>query len=90
MINQETKKKIFTQFGQSAADTGSCEVQVALFSAQIRSIAEHLKSFPKDRHSQRGLLILVGKRRAFLGYLKKKNSKNYDKIMESLRSNGYM
>ena len=89
-IKKEVKEKIIKQFAKSANDTGSCELQVALLSERIRQVAEHLKSFPKDKHSRTGLLSMVGKRRSFLSYLKKNSSANYDNLMQSLKEVGYL
>jgi small subunit ribosomal protein S15 len=90
MINKEAKTKIIKTFGKSANDVGSSQVQVALLSERIRQISEHLKKSPKDFHSQRGLVILVGKRRSFLNYLKKNQAESYANVLSSLKAHGYM
>ena len=82
MLSKEEKEKIIKEFGKSENDTGSCEVQIALLSERIKQISQHLKSFPKDKHSRRGLLRLVGKRRAFFNYLKKSDVSQYEKLMK--------
>jgi small subunit ribosomal protein S15 len=77
---QETIKK----HQQHQGDTGSPEVQVALLSERIAHLTEHLKSNHKDHHSRRGLLKMVGQRRALLDYLKRKNLDRYKKLIETL------
>lgn len=67
-----------------AKDTGSTEVQVILLTERIADLAKHLKKFPKDADSRRGLLIMVGKRRRLLNYLKKNDQKLYDKLIKDL------
>jgi len=84
MLNKEYKQKLIDEFKISENDTGSCEVQLAIVSARIKEISEHLKSFPKDKHSRRGLLKLVGRRKSFLDYLKKKDHDRYEKILSGL------
>lgn len=84
MITKEIKEKIAKEFGQSEKDTGSCEVQIALLTERIKQISGHLKSFPKDKHSRRGLIRLVARRRAFFGYLKKKSSDRYEFVADKL------
>lgn len=88
MISKETKSLIIKNFAKSANDVGSCEVQIALLSERIKRIAEHLKKAKKDFHSQRGLLLLVGRRRTFLGYLKKNDPKGYESLIQSLKIHG--
>ena len=84
MISKETKEKLVKEFGRSAGDTGSCEVQIALLTERIKQISGHLKSFPKDKHSRRGLIRLVARRRAFFNYLKNKNHDRYEFVAEKL------
>lgn len=90
MINKETKEKLIKTFGISPNDVGSCQVQIALLSERIRQISEHLKKFSKDYHSQRGLLLLVGKRRSFLNYLKTNDTAGHQKVVQSLKEHGLM
>lgn len=73
MLSQDTKKKIIKKSGRSDADTGSPEVQVALLTAQINELTEHLKTHKKDIHSRRGLIKMVATRRKHMAYLEKKN-----------------
>ena len=77
---QETIKK----FSQHEGDTGSPEVQVALLSERISHLTEHLKTNHKDHHSRRGLLKMVGQRRALLDYLKRKSLDRYKKLIDTL------
>lgn len=88
MLNKDQKSKIINQFKKSKNDVGSCEIQIALLSEKIQHVAEHLKAFPKDQHSQRGLVKLVGKRKAFVSYLKKNNPSSYSKVSQLLENNG--
>jgi small subunit ribosomal protein S15 len=80
VIKQETIKK----FQQSEGDTGSPEVQVALLSQRVAHLTEHLKNNHKDHHSRRGLLKMVGQRRALLDYLKRIDLERYKKLIETL------
>jgi len=73
----ERKKSLIEQFRTHEGDTGSPEVQIALLTERIKELTGHLKSFPKDNHSRRGLLKLVGQRRRLLAYLMKKDSARY-------------
>ena len=73
----EGKLEIITEYAVNDGDTGSPEVQVALLTERIKELTEHLKRFPKDNHSRRGLLKLVGQRRRLLAYLMKKDSARY-------------
>jgi small subunit ribosomal protein S15 len=90
MIRKEIKEKLIKAFGKSTKDVGSSEVQIALLSERIRQISEHLKKAPKDYHSQRGLLMLVGRRRTFLNYLEKNDLKGFGKVQQNLKENGYL
>lgn len=83
-IYTEDKKKIISQFHLHDKDTGSCEVQIALLTERINLLSEHLKSHKKDHNSRRGLLKMVGRRRRFLDYLKKHDSKRYEEIIGRL------
>jgi small subunit ribosomal protein S15 len=84
MLAQEKKKEIIAKFQQHEGDTGSPEVQIALLSARILELTEHFKIHKKDHHSRRGLLKLVGQRRAMLNYLKKNDFNRYRKIVTDL------
>ena len=78
MISKEKKAAIIEQYGRKAGDTGSPEVQIAILTARIAELTEHLKSNQKDHHSRRGLLKMVGQRRGLLDYLKKNYGLHYD------------
>ncbi|ABV33958.1 MULTISPECIES: 30S ribosomal protein S15 [Pseudothermotoga] len=87
-MNQEEKKKIIEQFRINEKDTGSAEVQVAILTARIRHLTEHLKAHPKDFHSRRGLMKMVGRRRKLLRYLRKSNPESYKSLIEKLNLRG--
>ena len=72
MISKDKKQAIIAEYGRSEGDTGSPEVQVAILTARIKELTEHLKVNQKDHHSRRGLLKMVGQRRNMLAYLNKK------------------
>lgn len=84
MISKEKKTAIIKEYGRSEGDTGSPEVQVAVLTARIQELTEHLKKNPKDHHSRRGLLKMVGQRRGLLGYLKEKDIERYRALIEKL------
>lgn len=84
MITSEMKKDIVAKYGRTPEDTGSPEVQVALLTARINRLTEHLKAHKKDHHSRRGLLKMVGQRRGLLAYLKKKDIEGYRQLIEKL------
>lgn len=84
MITKEKKQSVMNEYARTAGDTGSPEVQVAVLTARISELTEHLKANPKDHHSRRGLLKMVGKRRNLLGYLKKKDIERYRSLIEKL------
>ena len=84
MITAEQKKEIEAKYGKTPEDTGSPEVQIALLSARIADLTEHLKTHKKDHHSRRGMLKMVGQRRGLLDYLKKTDIERYRAIVEKL------
>ena len=84
MISKEQKEQIVAQYGRKAGDTGSPEVQIAILTARIAELTEHLKSNQKDHHSRRGLLKMVGQRRGLLDYLKKSDLEGYRALIEKL------
>ena len=84
MIKTEMKKEIIAKYGKTPEDTGSPEVQIALLSARIADLTEHLKVHQKDHHSRRGMLKMVGQRRGLLDYLKKTDIERYRAIVEKL------
>lgn len=84
MISKEKKADIIKTYGRTPEDTGSPEVQIALLTARIVELTEHLKVNKKDHHSRRGLLKMVGQRRNLLEYLKKKDLEGYRALIEKL------
>ena len=84
MIAKEKKQAIMAEYGRTPNDTGSPEVQVAVLTARIQELTEHLKNHPKDHHSRRGLLKMVGQRRGLLEYLKNKDINRYRALIEKL------
>jgi small subunit ribosomal protein S15 len=84
MLTTEAKSKIITDLQTHKKDSGSTEVQIGIFTEDIRQLTEHLKIHKKDNHSRRGLLLMVGKRRALLGYLQKKDPIKYQEILKKL------
>lgn len=84
MISKEKKTAIMNEYARTPGDTGSPEVQVAVLTARIQELTEHLKVNPKDHHSRRGMLKMVGQRRGFLEYLKKKDIERYRTLIERL------
>lgn len=83
-LSEMTKLEIIEQYKIHEGDTGSPEVQIALLTARINHLNEHLKLHKKDHHSRRGLLKMVGQRRGLLDYLKKKDIERYRVIITSL------
>ncbi len=83
-LAREQKQEIMTGFAANDGDTGSPEVQIALLTERIKALTEHLRSFPKDNHSRRGLLKLVGQRRRLLAYLLKKDNARYRAVIGRL------
>ncbi len=84
MLTKEQKAQIIGDNARGAGDTGSPEVQIAVLTARIAYITEHLKSHKKDHHTRRGLLQMVGRRRGLLNYLEKKDITRYRAIIEKL------
>ena len=84
MLSKRKKQITIKDYARHDTDTGSAEVQIALLSRQITALADHLKKHAKDHHSRRGLLMMVGKRRKFLRYLKQENEKSYLKLAKKL------
>ncbi len=83
-LAREQKLSVVTTFARSEGDTGSPEVQIALLTERIKGLTSHLKSFPKDNHSRRGLLKLVGHRRRLLAYLIRKDNVRYRAVIGQL------
>ncbi len=84
VFSSEEKRKLIEQFKLHETDTGSPEVQVGLLTHRISYLTDHLKVHKKDHHSRRGLLMLVGRRRRLLNYVKNKDVKRYRTIIETL------
>ena len=84
MIAKEKKQAIMNEYARTPGDTGSPEVQVAILTTRIQELTEHLKKNPKDHHSRRGLLKMVGQRRGLLAYLKKIDIERYRSLIERL------
>ena len=84
MLTKEQKNELIRTYGKNEHDSGSTEVQIALLTARIVYLTEHFKQQPKDFHSRRGLLRLVGRRRNFLNYLKAENVNRYQEIIKKL------
>ncbi len=84
MITKEKKKKIIKEYALKEGDTGSPEVQIAILTARINELNEHLKIHKKDHHSRRGLLKMVGQRRNLLGYLRKIDVERYRTLISRL------
>ena len=83
-LEKQEKQKIISEFEVHEGDTGSPEVQIALLTERIGQLSEHLKSFEKDKHSRRGLLAMVNKRRRLLAYLQKKDEVRYTAVVKKL------
>ena len=83
-LTADRKQEIVAKFGENAQDTGSTRVQVALLTARINDLTEHLRSHKKDHHSRRGLLMLVGQRRRLLNYLSKHDLEGYRALIAEL------
>ena len=84
MISKEKKAAIIAEYGRKAGDTGSPEVQIAILTARIQELTAHLQENPKDHHSRRGLLKMVGQRRGMLAYLQKKDLEGYRALIAKL------
>ncbi len=84
MISKEKKTAIINEYGRKPGDTGSPEVQIAVLSARIAELTEHLKANPKDHHSRRGMYKMIGQRRGLLDYLMKTDLEGYRAIIDKL------
>jgi small subunit ribosomal protein S15 len=83
-LDSAKKQEIIAKYGRTEGDTGSSEVQIALLTARIAELTEHLKTFKKDHSSRLGLLKLVGQRRRLMKYFKKSDKEAYTKLIDSL------
>ena len=87
-INLKNKKEIIKKFGKNESDTGLPEVQIAMLSEKINQLTEHLKINSNDFQGRRGLLMMVGKRKRLLAYLKKQNLETYRSLIKTLNIRG--
>jgi small subunit ribosomal protein S15 len=83
-LTTEAKSEVMNRFAKHEGDTGSPEVQVALLTARINELTEHLRGHKKDHHSRRGLLMLVGQRRRLLNYLRRRDIGRYRELVQEL------
>ena len=84
ILTKEAKNEIIRKHGRAENDTGSPQVQIALLTERINQLTEHLRTHKKDHHSRRGLLMLVGRRRRLLNYLRKKDLEGYRSLIREL------
>lgn len=84
MLTKRIKSKIVEEHQRHEKDTGSAEVQIAVVTRELKELADHLKQHPKDQHSRRGLLKMVGKRRRLLNYLKKNEPEKHARLIKKL------
>ncbi|RJP44161.1 30S ribosomal protein S15 [Candidatus Parcubacteria bacterium] len=84
MLSKRLKTKVISEHRAHEKDTGSAQVQIAMLTRRIEELAKHLKKNPKDHHSRRGLLKMVGHRRRLLGYLRKNQMSAYEKLIKKL------
>ena len=87
-LPSEAKTQIVTEYGRAERDTGSADVQIALLTARIQSITDHLRTHKKDFHSRRGLLLLVGRRRRLQQYLRNVDIERYRELIKRLGIRG--
>ncbi len=83
-LTQERKQELIEKFGDSRGDTGKAEVQIALLTTRINDLNEHLRTHRKDHHSRRGLLMLVGRRRRLVNYLRRTDLERYRALLREL------
>ena len=83
-LTQERKQELVSKFGESSADTGRAEVQIALMTDRINDLNQHLRTHRKDHHTRRGLLMLVGRRRRLLNYLQRSDLERYRALVREL------
>ena len=87
-ISKDSKKNLIDNFAKNKQDTGSASVQIAILSERINNLTEHFKTHNKDKHSKRGLVAMVNKRKKLLSYLSKKNNAEYKDIIKKLNLRG--
>lgn len=83
-ISKERTEELIKEYGKGTGDSGSAEVQVAIMSERIKNLTEHLKTHKKDHHTRRGLMMLIGKRRRLLKYIKSRDIEEYRSLIKSL------
>ena len=83
-ISKERTAELIKEYGKNENDSGSAEVQVAILTERIRNLTEHLKTHKKDNHSRRGLMMLIGKRRGLLKYIKDRDVEEYRALIKRL------
>ena len=83
-IEKSIKKEIISNFSKNENDTGSVEVQIAIFSKKIENLTNHLKAHKHDNHTRRGLIVIVGKRKRLLNYLLKKDNQRYKDLVKKI------
>lgn len=83
-ITKDDKQGIINKFAKGKSDTGSAEVQIAILTAKIENLKEHLGEHRKDNHSRRGIMMMVAKRRKLLGYLKSRDTSRYEEVIKAL------
>ncbi len=83
-LTKEAKTKLIKKYARDEKDTGSPEVQIAILTEEINALTDHLQKNPQDKHSKRGLLIKVGKRRSLLNYLVNNDVKKYREVVKNL------
>lgn len=88
MITKDRKKEIIKEFQVKEGDTGSPEVQIAIFTEQIKELTEHLKTHKKDYSSRRGLYMMIGQRKGLLNYLQKTDIERYRSLIKKLNIRG--
>lgn len=84
VVNKEIKKKLIEDFWSKKWDSGSTEVQIAILTARIENLKDHLLEHKKDNHSRRWIMLMVAKRRKLLTYLKRKDANKYTEVLEKL------
>lgn len=83
-VTKQDKEGIIGKFAKAKGDTGSAEVQIAILTAKIENLKEHLSEHKKDNHSRRGIMMMVAKRRKMLAYLKRKDTAKYEEVITAL------
>ncbi|MBQ9954139.1 MAG: 30S ribosomal protein S15 [Eggerthellaceae bacterium] len=83
-VSKERVAELIAEYGKGEGDSGSAEVQVAILTERIRNLTEHLKEHKKDNHTRRGLMMLIGKRRGLLKYIKERDIDNYRALIKKL------